>query len=302
MRAYGPLLDLKMKDGNIHAVISPDSKDQFKKFIVSNFAHQQSGKEQKIQGVIGFSGIITGVAEGGHIHFNVSNLTLDLETWYRTHTRASMNTFYGIIRFIAWAEVGHKPKEEDMWWHIEDAIERYAPELKHPITGEMAKVRPGDPRLTTVQMSKMIQGVLNDLAQMDIPEYVMDAIGPDMKKLWESWYAWRYDELENDPLFPEELSMDWGNYCEDHPVCEFSGRGGTEEDPLERMHIVSGGSSPENYEEPWNWIRALHSIHQWQHQNGWLPLLKAYPHMKGKIMRARTLAKKKGLEVENELK
>lgn len=302
MRAYGPVEDLTITDGRLGATVSRDSYDQFKKFLASYFSYVAAGNDVKVQGLVGFDGTVEQVAKGGNLQMVIDNISLDLETKYKTHTRASMNTFYGIIRFIAWCEVGHKPKEEDMWWHIEDAIERYAPEKKHPITGKMTKVRPGDPRLTTKEMSYMIQHTLNDLAQMDIPDMVMDAIGPDMKKLWTAWYKWRYDELEDDPLFPDELTMEWEEYKEHNPVCEFSGVGHTEEDPLERMHIVSGGSDPGDYEEPWNWIRAKHSIHQWQHNNGWQPILKVYPHMKGKIMRARQLAKKKGLEVENELK
>lgn len=301
MRAHGPVTNLSIKDGHLHAQVDPNTRDQFKKFIVSAFSSEAENGKKKIQGIIGYSGFITGVASEGNLDMAIDDITLDLETWYKTHTRASMNTFYGIIRFIAWTEVGHRPTEEDMWWHIEDAIERYAPEMNHPITGRESKVRPGDPRLTTVHMSKMIQGVINDLAQMDIPEYVLDSIGPDMKKLWTSWYKWRYDQTEDDPLFADEMDMDWDEYCEYHPVCEFTGIADSEMDPLERMHIVTGGSSPENYEQSWNWLRAKHSVHKWQHDLGWNKVLQFYPHMKGKIARARILAKKKGLEVTNEL-
>jgi len=302
MRAYGPVSSVTINDNLAKVQIVPESKKQFRKFISSNFASQEKGDAKKVQGVLGFSGMIVGTAEGGEMHLSIEDMTIDLETWYRTHSRASQNTFFGILRFIAWAEVGHKPTEEDMWWHIEDAIDRYAPEKEHPITKKYTKVRPGDPRLTTREMSMMIEGVLNELAQMDIPDFVLNSIGPDMKKLWESWYTWRYNEVEEDPLFLDESNMDWEEYCEAHPVCELSGTPGTEQDPLERMHIVSGGSDLADYEKPWNWIRAKHSIHRWQHNNGWTPILKAYPHVKGKIMRARNLAKKKGLEVENELK
>jgi len=66
------------------------------------------------------------------------------------------------------------------------------------------------------------------------------------------------------------------------------------------MHIVSAGSDIADYEQSWNWIRALRSIHKRQHDKGWSAVLKEYPHLKGKVERARRLAQKRGLEVDND--
>lgn len=298
MRANGPISELSVKNGGAELVVSAESYTHFKEFISKRMAHLESTDDpNKMYGVIGFDCEIAGTAAGGKLYLAMENFTLDLEIKYNVHSRASQNTLYGIIRFITWAQIGHKPKTDDIFWNVESIIETYAPSAPHPISGEERPLRPGDPRLDTRGMSSMIQGALNELAQTDIPDYVIDSIGPDMKKLWNSWYEWRYSQGEDDPLFTDEKQMSWEEYCKWHPVCEFTGVGGVEGNPLERMHIVSGGSDIADYEQPWNWIRALHSVHRRQHDHGWEIVLKDYPHMRGKINRARALAHKRGLEV-----
>jgi len=298
MRAYGQVQSISIKEGQATIQVAPEAHDQFKKFIASRMAHLiENDNPNKMYGVIGFTAEIAGTASGGVVHLAISDLNLDLESKYKVHTRASQNTLFGIIRFITWAELGHKPKTEDMFWNTEAIIENYAPRMKHEVSGEERPLRPGDPRLDTKGMSMMIQGALNELSQMHIPDYVMDSVGPDMKKLWTAWYEWRYSLGEGDPLFDDEKQMSWDEYREWHPTCEFTGLGGSIEDPLIRMHIVSGGSDKADYEQPWNWIHAKQSVHSRQHDNGWTPVLKDHPHMNGKIKRARVLAKKKGLEV-----
>lgn len=296
MRAYGKA-DIIATDSTGVMVfrVGPADHDMFFQFIKSIKGAQARGEEAKINGTIGFIGELLDTEKGGKLVLKTSETTLDIEKNYRIHTRASQNTFYGVVRFITWCHIGHKPKSEDIYWDAEEIIETYAPRLQHPVTGEIRAIRPGDPRLTTKGMSLLIEGALNTLAHEDIDASVLDAIGPDMKKLWESWYDWRYNKGE-DPLFEDEMNLSWDEYQERYPVCEFSGVGDSEYDPLERMHIVSGGSDIADYEESWNWIHARHSIHiNIQHQNGWKEIFRQFPHMKGKILRAREIANKRGL-------
>lgn len=298
MRAYGKVsLQASDPSGIMVLRVSPEDHDQFKSFVISYLGKEKTeGKKAELTGSLDFSGVIEEVKPQVLI-LRTNDLVLDIEKTYSVHSRASQNTLFGVIRFIAWSQIGHKPKTEDMYWITEEIIERYSPQLQHPVTGEKRAIRPGDPRLDTRGMSLMIQGALNELAQQDIPSEVLNAIGPDMRKLWTSWYAWRYDQKENDVLFQDDMDLSWEDYCEKYPVCEFTGFGDTEEDMLVRMHIVSGGSDIADYEESWNWIHAKQSIHQQQHadKGGWNKILKRFPHMRGKVERARSLAMKKGI-------
>ncbi|MCK5344430.1 MAG: hypothetical protein KAR20_13540, partial [Candidatus Heimdallarchaeota archaeon] len=117
---------------------------------------------------------------------------------------------------------------------------------------------------------------------------ILRTIGHDMKNLWSNWYSWRYDQ-EKDPLFEAESEMTWVKYKELHPVCELCALAGVDSDPLERMHIISAGADQTIYEMPWNWTAAHRSHHTLQHSEGWEIIEKSYPHIKGKIKRARLM-------------
>jgi len=296
MRAFGPLNSIKIDGGQCTAKVNYESHNAFKSFIKKRLANNN---DKKMVGRLEFSCEIAGTSEGGNIHLAIFEPTLDLEIQYNIHTRANQNTFYGIARFIAWAQNGHKPTPEDLFWIVEALVDRYSPTALHPIRNVEEPLRPGDPRLDTRGMAMLIEGAMNELAEQEIPDYVIHSIGPDLKKLWKNWYEWRYSQGENDPLFDDEKRIEWKEYQKWHPVCEFSGVNGVEGNPLERMHIVSAGSDIADYEQSWNWIRALRSIHKRQHDKGWSAVLKEYPHLKGKVERARRLAQKRGLEVDN---
>lgn len=291
-RAKGRVHSVTDNKKNMAIVVSAEDKNQIKKFIASyNNSKDQNGMDVTIE----LQADLLGTAQGGKLFLDIKDSTIILEKAFRTHSRASQNTFLGILRFIAWADLGYKPTEEDMFWYIEGAVEKYAPEMLNPVTGKVQHLRLSDPRLTTRHMAIMIQHVLNELATKDIPEEVLNWVGTDMKKMWESWYSWRYS-IKEDPLFDNDMNLTWEQYKEWYPVCEFTGTPQNDYDPLERMHIVTGGSSPGSYDESWNWIHALHSVHMRQHSETWEDILKDYPHMKGKVDRAREIAHKKGLD------
>jgi hypothetical protein len=212
---------------------------------------------------------------------------LTAEHAFKHRSGAQLNTLKGIERFISWAELGHKPRDEDVYWIHEGIMEQYGTEDDNPRTGEKDLVRCGDPRMTTLIMSKLIRGAINELATKDIPKEVMDVIGVDMKKLWTAWYKWRYSQGDGDPLFAEESQMSWEEYQEAHPVCELCGLPGRLGNPLERMHMISAGADATVYEEAWTWLRAHHNHHRGeQHQQGWQKIFQLYPHIKPKYDRA----------------
>jgi hypothetical protein len=75
---------------------------------------------------------------------------------------------------------------------------------------------------------------------------------------------------------------------EKHPYSEASGQGGN----IVRAHIVSRGADHPDIEKSWNWLALLDEEHKFQHQKGWDEFLSVYPHLRGRVERARRLAGK----------
>lgn len=226
--------------------------------------------------------------EGGILHLlRQGDTDMLLRRWEPARTAAQNDTLRGIERFIAYALIGEKPSDDEVDEVHEAVVEAVMPEVLNKFDGKMHRKRTSD--ATVPELSRCIEYGLNWLATTDIPDSIVTAMGFGMKKLWEQWYAWRYSR-ETDPLYDDELLMKWEDYCEVHPVCELCAQPDLDGDPLERMHIVSGGSNIAAYEFPWNWLRAHHSHHAHQHQQGWENITKEFPHIAGKIRRARTMA------------
>lgn len=221
----------------------------------------------------------------------LENPTVEMERRSTPRTMAQNDTLRGIERFVAWAMLGRRPTKRETEFVHEAILEDAAPKILNPVTQRLMPKRTS--MMDTKEMSKCIEHALVMLGIQDISADVMAEIGGDMHRLWSAWYSWRYST--EDPLFEEEQKMDWSEYCSNHPVCEICGVMESENDPLERIHIVSGGSDIGDYEEPWNWIRGHHSHHVRQHQLGWDVIINEHPHLKGKIDRAKTLAGKRSL-------
>jgi hypothetical protein len=68
-------------------------------------------------------------------------------------------------------------------------------------------------------------------------------------------------------------------------------RGGLEVDPLDYADIIG---------EAWNWVALLHDEHIEQHRIGWDKFLNAYPHLRGRVDKARRLAHKFDLDFKRD--
>jgi hypothetical protein len=77
-----------------------------------------------------------------------------------------------------------------------------------------------------------------------------------------------------------------------HVYSMASGRGGI----IVRAHIVSRGADAADIEKSWNWMALLPEEHEQQHRIGWDNFLQIYPHLRGRVDRARELAGKMELE------
>ncbi len=219
---------------------------------------------------------------------------LRMDTVGNRRTSNQNTTLRGVERFIFIAESGYKPTQDDLYWIHEGLLERYSPWVTNPRSGISTPKRTSDPSMTTVEMAKIVQGALNELGTMEVPDEILNEIGHDMKKLWENWHRWRYEQ-DNDPLFNAESELGWDKYKELHPVCELCGLPDNEYDPLIQMHIISKGSDTAIREMPWNWLRSHNSHHILQHNEGWEIIEKSYPHIVGKLKRARLMQGKENV-------
>jgi hypothetical protein len=210
---------------------------------------------------------------------------------YPAASKAQQRTFWGICYFLGWCDEGHKPNSETQYWIREGLIAEYSPWVTNPATGKEEPMRPSDPRMTTKEMAKLIQGALAELAQKDVPQHVEDAIGSDMHHVWKEWYEWRWSQ-KIDPL-QEYAAQTWEDFVAEHQVCMACGQGPKDSDPLERQHIVSVGSDKALEEAPWNWLYTHRSHHTYQHGKGWQAFIEAFPHLGPRISRAHEKATEK---------
>jgi hypothetical protein len=202
------------------------------------------------------------------------------------------DTLRGVESMIFFVQNNRDPTDDERDFIHEALLEEFAPRVLNPINEKTMILRTS--AMNNRELFDYTDKVISFLASLDIPEEVMESIGLPAKELFKSWYDWRYNHHGVDPLH-DVLPGTWNKYCIRYPVCEFTFVGGTTGDPLEQMHIVSRGSDDKDRDEPWNWIRARHSVHMEQHAYGWDYILEKYPHMKGKVKAARVLAGKKEL-------
>jgi hypothetical protein len=300
MKAIGTGMVLHFGGESLVLRIDKHEKDKFRDLIHREMVLEEESRKT-LDAAINFEATISSSEEGGKVHLTIPhNPTISLKDIIEVKSRAQENTFWGILRFIFWADEGRKPKDDETYWLYEGMLQLYGVEDTNPVTGRIEPIRLSDPRMNKFMLSKLIEGALNELAQKEIPKSVLDTIGEPMKKLWTRWYRWRYDQGDADPLFALDMEeQSWLDYRKRHPVCELCSLGPTSYDPLERIHIISGGADGAIYEEPWNWIHGHHSHHVAQHGDrqqqsvGWDLIEKQFPHIAGKLDRARKLSGEK---------
>lgn len=250
-----------------------------------------AGKPLEVELKLSGKAMIVSASKHGSVELEavwLENPTTEVDLYSGTRTKAQHSTLRGIERFVAWAMLNRRPTEREVEFVHEAVLEEAAPAIMNPVSGKYMPKRTG--MMSLFEMSKCIEHALIMLGLQDISDDVFREIGGEMSKLWSAWYSWRYSN--DDPLFAEEQTMDWETYKERHPVCEICGIAGNDSNPLERQHIVSAGADGKDYEQPWNWICGHRSHHALQHQRGWNELIAQHPHIKGKIQRARNLARK----------
>lgn len=243
--------------------------------------------EKKISVTIEFSGTIISTSAPGIITMLPGNIEIKASKEKKEKTRKQQNLLRAIERLIFFADNNREAMSSEINNIHEALLELYAPRKPSPLGDGEIIVRTGDPELTTKGMARIIWGAWNELCMLDIPKEVSDAIGNDLKNVWEAVKDWKYNKFYE--IFREiEKDFNEKKYRIANPVCEFCGRQGTVEDPLVRIHLLSKGADVTTYENPRYYIIGHDSIHKRIHATGWSKVLIDYPHIKRRYDDAHT--------------
>jgi hypothetical protein len=213
-------------------------------------------------------------------------LQIELDLRYQKRTFKQNSSVWKLVECIWLSMEKDPPTEEEKYALYLDLLEVYADKTKNRITGELRPVHISESN--SMEGARFIDGLLYHLAticdiQTDTASTVFDVMCQ-----WEEWRGTLnvdpvdYSDLDCTKLLTE---LEWR---EKHKVSEASGKGGR----IELAHIVSRGSDSPDIEKAWNWMALLHEEHMQQHQIGWDEFLQIYPHLRGRVERARRMAGK----------
>jgi hypothetical protein len=217
-------------------------------------------------------------------------LQIELDLRYQKRTFKQNSSVWVLVTAIFESLEGRLPDEEEKYGLYLDLLELYAD--KKPIRfGGMRPVHISESN--SMEGARFIDGLLYHLATMcDLQTDTASTVF-DVMCQWEEWRG----SLEIDPIDYSDLDctklLTETEWREKHRVSEASGRGGD----IIRAHIVSRGADSPDIEKAWNWMALLHDEHMQQHQIGWDEFLQIYPHLRGRVERARCMAGK--LELKN---
>jgi hypothetical protein len=215
-------------------------------------------------------------------------LYVELNLQYQKRTFRQNSAVWVLVTAIFQSMEGRLPDEEEKYSLYLDLLEEYADKIK----GRFGKLRPVHiSESNSLEGAKFIDGLLYHLATLCELDY---GIQTGVIEVMQEWIEWR-GTLEKDPIDYTDLDCvemaPYEIWKEKHPYSEASGKGGN----IVRAHIVSRGADVTDIEKSWNWLALTWEEHQRQHEIGWDEFLRIYPHLKGRVNRARRLAQKGGI-------
>jgi hypothetical protein len=219
-------------------------------------------------------------------------LNVRLGLHYQRRTYKQNASVWELVTVIFQSGENRKPTEEEKYALYLDLLEVYADKTPNKLTGKLRPVHISESN--SVEGARFIDGLLFHLATQCDLEYGLQATVQSVLQEWEEWKGGQ----DIDPSDYQDIGcskmLTHAEWATKHPYSEASGRGGN----IERAHIVSRGADSPDIEKAWNWIALLHEEHTQQHQLGWDAFLQIYPHLRGRVDRARNLAGKSELAVK----
>jgi hypothetical protein len=213
-----------------------------------------------------------------------------LDLPYQKRTFKQNAAVWKLVTVIFESMEGRLPTEEEKYALYLDLLDAYVDKVPNRIKGGLRPVHISE--ANSLEGSKFIDGLLSHLATECSLSYEAQATVQEVLQEWENWRG----GLERDPADYADVEqtemlteLEWRRK---HVYSEASGRGGA----IVRAHIVSRGADASDMEKSWNWAALLPEEHEEQHRLGWDEFLQIYPHLRGRVERARRLAGKTELE------
>ena len=221
-------------------------------------------------------------------HRNNSEILLECEIDCAFHKRTfkQLRAVWKLVEviFMNDSENHRKPTQEEKYELYLDLLDVYGD--KKPNRFKQNSLRNVHiSESDTMQASRFIESLLYHIStQCDLPTDLQATV----RSVLYQWQIWRgKQEVDiNDNRNIDDL-REMVRYSEASGRCE----------RLELAHIVSRGADYADIEESWNIIVLTHDEHrQVQHQHGWDTFLEMYPHLRGRVEKARELAGKLPLQ------
>lgn len=220
-----------------------------------------------------------------------SYLTVTVKNNKSDKTYKQLKTAWALITILFESSYGKKPSETERQEFHNELLELYS-DKKQSLLNPDKLVPVTFREMSNSQMSKFISCIITEIADscdlsLDEQVHVQEVF-----KEWESFLGeqetdWNdYDENGN------LLSME--EWKKNHTVSFASGKGGH----LDVAHIVTRGSDEKDIEHCWNVMMLTREEHLKQHEIGWANFCEIYPHLKGRVNRAKKMAGRPSIEDE----
>jgi hypothetical protein len=207
---------------------------------------------------------------------------LELPRQHRTFRQNA--TVWKLVTVIFESLEGRLPDEEERYSLYLDLLDAYADKVPSRIKGGLRPIHISE--ANSLEGARFIDALLSHLASLCDLSLDLQATVQDVLQEWEQWRG----GLEIDPIdfadLEQTVMLTEKEWREKHVYSEASGRGGM----IQRAHIVSRGADAADIEKSWNWMALTPEEHEEQHRRGWDEFLRIYPHLRGRVERARKAA------------
>ena len=220
-----------------------------------------------------------------------SYLTVTVKNNKSDKTYKQLKTALALIAVLFESIYGKKPSETERQEFHNELLELYS-DKKQSLLNPDKLVPVTFREMSNSQMSRFISCLITEIVEscdLSLDEQVHVE---EVFKEWESFLGeqetdWNdYDENGN------LLSME--EWKKNHTVSFASGKGGQ----LDVAHIVTRGSDEKDIEHCWNVMMLTREEHLKQHEIGWANFCEIYPHLKGRVNRAKKMAGRPSVEDE----
>ena len=201
-------------------------------------------------------------------------------------TYDQVKTVWALIEIYFEAEYNRKPTPTESANMYMSFIQQYA-DTEQSLIDPSKEIYVTLSNMSKEQAARFIQNIMNDII---VKCKLSESLQCDVKELYEAFVQYK-GTLPTDPVDYDKngVLLNKEDWVKMNPCSHASGFTNC----LEIAHIVSKGSDEEDRYECWNWLMLTHEEHIGiQHQNGWEELIEIYPHIGGRVKRARELAGK----------